>query len=75
VQDLDLWHIRRARQQVILQSGRERLATRIEGRNFVKAGPDALRRSATNLPVDNHRIDQRAAVFDNDVIQNLDRPG
>ena len=61
-----------ARQQVIGQCRGQRLALRVEAHLLVERRADALRRAAPDLAVDDHGIDQHAAVFDHDVVDNLD---
>ncbi len=65
-------HLGRTRQQVVREGRGQRLAGRVERHLFVQRRADALRKSAVNLAVDDHRIDQLAAVFDDDVIENFD---
>ena len=59
------------RQQVIRESRGERLAVAVIAALLVHRGPDALRHAAQGLAVDHHRIDQRSAVFGDDVVENL----
>ena len=53
----------------------QRLAVRVERHLLVERGADALRGAAANLAVDDHRIDQRAAVLDHDIVEDLDIAG
>ena len=68
-------HLGRAGQQVVGERGGERLALRVEGHLLVERGADALRRAAEDLAVDDHRVDQHAAVLDDDVVEDLDLAG
>ena len=75
VQDADVRHLGRAGQQVVGERGGERLALRVEAHLLVERGADALRRAAADLAVDDHRVDQHAAVLDHDVVEDLDLAG
>ena len=61
-----------ARQQVVGEGRGERLAVRVVRALLVERGADALRDAAERLALDHHRIHQRAAVLDDDVIEDLD---
>ena len=45
---------------------------RVERHLLVQRGADALRGAAVDLTVDDHRIDQHAAVLDDDVVEDFD---
>ena len=65
-------NLRRARHHVVAERGRERLAELVERDFLVERGADALRNPALHLPVDDHRIDHRAAVFRHRIVEKLD---
>ena len=71
----DRRHLGRARQHVVGKRRSERLPLRVERHLLVERGADALRGAAEHLPVDDHRVHQRAAVLDDDVVEDLDRAG
>ena len=73
VLDADIRHLGRARQQIIGERRGERLAILIERHLLIERRADALRRAAIDLTVDDHRVDQHAAVLDDDVVEDLDR--
>ena len=75
VHDAHLGHLGGARQQVVGERRAERLAVRVEAHLFVERGADALGRAADDLAVDDHGVDQGAAVLDHDVVQDLDFAG
>ena len=55
--------------QVVGERRGERLAVRVE-RHFLKQrGADTLRGAADNLAIHDHRVQQHAAVLDDDVVQ------
>ena len=65
-------HLGRTRQQIIGEGRGQRLAGRVERHLLVQRGADALREAAADLAVDDHRIDQLAAVLDDDVVEDFD---
>ena len=65
-------YLGRPRQQIIRECRSERLSRRIERHFLVKRRSDPLRIAAENLSVDDHRIDQLAAVLNDHVIENFD---
>ena len=75
VQDADLRHLGGAGQQVVGERGGQRLGLRVEAHLLVERRADALRRAAPDLAVDDHRVDQRAAVLDHDVVEDLELAG
>src|SRR5216684_2336831 len=56
-------------------TGARRLPVGVEAHLFVKRGPDALGYAAVDLAVDDHRIEENAAVLDDDVVEDGDRAG
>ena len=60
------------RQQIVGEGRGERLAVRVERALLVERGADALRGAAQRLAVDDHRIHQRAAILDDDIVEDLD---
>src|SRR5438309_566684 len=73
--DLDGWHLARRRHAVIQQRLREKLTLLVIGELFVQRSTDALRHAADDLAVDNQRIEQRARVRQDGVVEdaNLER--
>ena len=65
-------HFGGPRQQIVRERRRQRLAGRIERHLLVQRGADALGQTAIDLAVHHHRIDENAAVLDDDVIEDLD---
>ena len=65
-------HFGRTRQQIVRKRRRQRLTGRIERHFLVQRGADTLGQAAIDLAVHDHRIDQNAAVFNDDVVENLD---
>ena len=61
-----------AGQHVIGERGRERLPLAVVGHLLVERRADALRGAAVDLAVDDHRVHERAAVFDDDIVEQLD---
>src|SRR3984885_14951239 len=77
---LHMAHARRGnlgwtRQKIVGEGRREGLARRIKVHFFVKRGADALSEAAVNLPVHHHRIDELAAILNDDVVENLNVAG
>ncbi len=62
----------RTGQQIIGERRRQRLSGAVERHFLVERGADALRQAAIDLAVDDHRIDQHAAVLDDDIVEQLD---
>ena len=70
---LDGGDLDRARQQIIGEGGRHRLAIVVIGHFLVHGRPDALGDAAANLPVDHHGVHHRAAILDHRIIHQFDR--
>ena len=68
-------HLGRARQDVVRERRGERLALGVVGHLLVERGADALRGAAVDLAVHHHRIDERAAILDDHVVEYLDVAG
>ena len=62
----------RSRQQVIGECRGQRLAVGVERHLLIQRGANALRKATIDLAIDHHRIDELAAVLDDDVVQNFD---
>ena len=60
--------------EIVEHGRRQRLALRIERHRFQQAGSNSLRRASLHLAIDDHRIDELAAVLDDDVVEDLDQP-
>ncbi len=75
VRDADVRHLGGAWEEIVHQRRRERLALRAERHLLIEACADALRGAAADLAVDDHRVDQHAAVLDHDIVENLDASG
>ncbi len=75
VEDTHVGHLAGAGQHVIGQRRGLRLAVGIEAHLFVERGADALGAAAVDLAVDDHWVDEHAAVLDHDVIEDLGRAG
>src|SRR5206468_7648357 len=73
--DLDRRHFGGAGQEVVGQGAGERLARLVVGDLFVKRGADASYDAAADLPFDGYRVDHRAAILRDGVIEELDKPG
>lgn len=64
-----------AGQDIVGQGRRQRL-TRGVVQNFLEQrGADALRRAAVGLPFEDHRIHPAPAIFEDDVVEDLDFAG
>jgi len=64
-----------AGQEVIGQGAGERLASFVVGDLFEEGGADALHDVAADLAFDEHRVDHRAAILGDGVIEQLDKAG
>ncbi len=64
-------HLGRSGEQVVRKGRGQRLTGRIERHLFVECGSDALSKSTENLAVHDHRIDQLAPIFDDNVVENF----
>ena len=53
----------------------QRLSVLVERDLLIKRGADALRDAALHLAVDDHRIDHRAAILRDGVVEDLDDAG
>ena len=71
MQNTDVRRFRSAGQQIIREGRGQRLSAVVERHFFIERGADALDRAAVDLPIDNHRIDQHAAVFNHDIVKNF----
>ena len=58
--------------QEVHERGVEQLARLVVGHPLVERAADALRDAAVDLALDDHRVDQVAAVVDDGVLQDLD---
>ncbi len=67
-----LRHLGGAGQQIVGKRRRQRLAGGIERHLFIERRADALREAAEDLAVDDHGIDQHAAVFDDHIVEDFD---
>ena len=72
VEDADGRDLGRPGQQIVGEGRGERLAVCIERALLVERGADALRDAAQRLALDHHRVDQRAAILDDDIVEDLD---
>ena len=66
-------HLGGAGQHVVGERGGERLAVRVERHFLVERGADALRAAADHLAVDDHRVEQHAAILDDHVVEDAQR--
>ncbi len=73
--DANAGNLRRARNKVVGEIGTRRLPVGAKAHLFVKRRPDALGDAAVDLAVDDHRIEENAAVLDDDVVEDVDRAG
>ena len=73
--DSNMRHLCCARQQVVGISRCQRLRRAVVGHFFKQCGADTLHRATDGLAIDHHRINQRAAVFANHVVKQLDDAG
>ena len=62
----------RAGQKIVGEGRGLRLTGGVEQHFLIERGADALREAAKDLAVDDQRIDQHAAVLDDDIVENLD---
>ena len=74
MQDAHGRHFGRAGQHIIGERRGERLPVASIGHLLVERGADALRRAAVNLAVDDHRVDERAAVLDDHIVESSTCP-
>ena len=72
--DLQLWYLSRRRQQVIHEAAADQLSFSSITDLLKECGADALRNSALDLAVNDHRIDDVAAILRDDVSEDLHRP-
>ncbi len=68
-------HLGRTREEIVGKGRGERLTRGVEVHFFVERGADALSETAIDLAVHHHRIDELAAILDDDVVEDLDVPG
>ena len=71
----DFRHLGRAGEQIIGKRGGQRLCACVVAHPFVQRVADAVDRTADQLAFDDHRIDQAAAIVDDDVAQNAHAAG
>ena len=67
VLDLDVGQVARGRHEVVREARGEHLAVVVVEVALVEDGRDALRDAAADLAVDDGRVDQLAAVLDDEV--------
>ena len=72
---LDLGDLHRGRDQVVHVRGRLEVGVLVVRRLLVQHRTDALRHAATDLAVDDRRVDDRAAVLDDEVPREGDLAG
>src|SRR5216684_10976 len=72
---LDPWHLGRARAEVIGEGRGEWLRLFVVAHPFVERVAEPVRRAAEELALDDHRIDDAAAVVDHDVAQDTHAAG
>ena len=72
MRNLDWRHVEGSRQQIVRQRGVQKLAGVIEDKLLVKCIANSLRDATMNLAVNNHRVDNGAAVMHDDVSLYLD---
>lgn len=73
--DLDRRNIRRRWRKIIHQCAGQKLTIFVVCKLLVEGGTNPLRHTTLNLPVYDHGINHRAAVFNYYVAQNLDLAG
>ena len=62
-----LWDIYGGRHKIIHQRPRKKLSVLVVQRLFIQRRADALSNPTLNLPVNHHRVNNRATVFHNDI--------
>src|SRR5262249_55248020 len=72
---LDLRHLGRARQKIVGKGRGEGLGSFVVTHPLVECIADRVRGAADELPLDDHRIDDPAAVVDQDVAQDAHAAG
>ena len=70
---LDRRHVGRGRQQIVHERRVQQLALLVVDELLVERVADAVRDAAVNLSFDEQRIDDRAAIVDDEVALDLDR--
>src|SRR6266853_245295 len=73
--DLDLWYLARAGQQVVHQRPSEELAGLVIHELLIQPATNALRYSTADLAIDNRGIDDAATVVGHDIAQERDPAG
>ena len=73
--DLDARHFGGQGQQIFAVIGGLRLAVLVIDHPLEQRIADAMDHAAPDLAIDQHRVDQRAAIMGNDIAQDLDRAG
>jgi len=75
VNDLHRWDVAGGRQRVIHQRAREQLPVRIIDDRLAEDAAEPLRGAAHDLTLDQHRVDDHAAIMGNRILVDADPAG